>query len=94
MIIAVAWQMAACAPGPVSGHSLGMMLPPKFEVRPESLNHDTCPPAKALVKAMPPAMWTEDEQGRTNALIGGRKGNTERYKPGVKAMYLVGVGQI
>ena len=48
------------------------------------------PPMQALVKAMPPAMWTEEEQGRTNALIGGRKGNTEKYKPGVKAMYLVG----
>ena len=39
---------------------------------------------------MPLAMWTEEEQGRTNALIGGRKENTDKYKPGVKAMYLVG----
>ena len=49
------------------------------------------PPMQALVKAMPPSMWTEEEQGRTNALIGGRKENIEKYKPCVKAMYLVGV---
>ena len=38
---------------------------------------------------MPKIMWEETEQAKTNAVIGGRKGNTDKYKPGVKAMILV-----
>ena len=47
------------------------------------------PYAQELVRNMPQAMWTEEEQEKTNAVIGGRKGNSDKYKPGVKAIILV-----
>lgn len=34
-------------------------------------------------------MWDENEQKISNAVIQGRKGNTDKYKPGVKSIYLV-----
>ncbi|GAX82340.1 hypothetical protein CEUSTIGMA_g9769.t1 [Chlamydomonas eustigma] len=44
---------------------------------------------QSLMKGMPKQMWEEGEQAKTNAVIGGRKSNTQMYKPGVKAMYLM-----
>jgi hypothetical protein len=41
------------------------------------------------VKDMPQLMWNEEEQRKSNAVIGGRQSNSNKYKPGVKAIYLV-----
>jgi hypothetical protein len=37
-------------------------------------------------------MWETEDQAIHNAVVGGRKGNTDKYKPGVKAIMLVGEG--
>ncbi|GAX82193.1 hypothetical protein CEUSTIGMA_g9621.t1 [Chlamydomonas eustigma] len=44
---------------------------------------------KHKVESMPKIMWNEDEQRKSNAVIGGRQSNTQKYKPGVKAIYLI-----
>ena len=47
---------------------------------------------QAMVRAMPKRMWETADQAIHNAVVGGRKGNTDKYKPGVKAIMLVGEG--
>jgi hypothetical protein len=42
-----------------------------------------------LVENCPAEMWEPEVQRKQNVVIDGRKSNTDKYKPGVKAMYLM-----
>ncbi|WIA37366.1 hypothetical protein OEZ86_014294 [Tetradesmus obliquus] len=44
---------------------------------------------KAKLLAMPPAMWSKEEQAVSNAVMNGRNSNMERFKPGVDGMVLL-----
>jgi hypothetical protein len=44
---------------------------------------------KSFISQIPEAMWTQEEQARSNVVMTGRTANMQRFKPGVDGIVLL-----